>query len=285
MKKLSSAALAMVSCAAVCGLYGPARGDLSVALAPSQDVTLFGSGAAANNTGSGPGMFVGSDGTSPKRGIIEFNVSAIPAGAHITSATLTLTLGMWAGETSQGTGGDQTSRTLRLYDVTRGWNPSLQGTTLGTATFPSSGFAGTGHGYSPDAGDATWNYAMYNTVPWSTPGGDFATVESADAVVSENQNGAYSWSSTQMALDVQGWLDGTLANDGWLLKNDTESATQSFRAFYTEEGAVEQHVAPYAPSLVVTYVMVPEPASLAIWALVVPWMLMDRGRRRMLGRR
>ena len=240
-------------------LAGFARADLIVNIPAAQDVTLFGGSDATNNdTSSGPGMFVGSDPSNPKRGIIEFNVPAyVPAGATITSATLTLYLGQVAGS-GGGTGsGDSTPRTIRLFDVTRAWN----GSTLGTTGHAGPGFGGTGHGFTPpNTGDATWNYAMFSSVPWTTPGGDFSATESADAVVSQTVNSPYSWTSPQMALDVQNWLNGTLPNYGWLLKNDSESLSQTFRAFYTREGAVVQSVPQFAPNLAVSYT-VPEPAS------------------------
>ncbi len=249
--------------------------DISKTIGASQDVTLFGgSDATTNNTSSGPGMFVGSDGTSPKRGIVEFDIADnVPAGATITSATLTLYLGMVAGSGGgMGGGADATPRTIRLFDVTTAWNPTTLGTTGKT------GIGGTGHGFDapgvtpagPNAGDATWNWAKYNQVQWSTAGGDFASTESADALVSQSVGTGYTWTSTQMAANVQAWLNGTMANDGWLLKNDTENVA-SFRAFYTAEGAVELNVPLLAPSLTITYTAaVPEPASLMLLAAAMP---------------
>jgi hypothetical protein len=68
----------------------------------------------------------------------------------------------------------------------------------------------------------------------------FASTESADTLVGKNVNAVYTWgSTTQMAADVQAWLDGT-TNDGWLLKSDAETGQITFRAFYTREGAIEQ---------------------------------------------
>jgi hypothetical protein len=235
-----------------------------VAVIPAlQDATLFGASPTNNNSSSGPGMFVGSDGmNNPKRGLIEFDIPAfVPAGATITSASLSLVLGMVAG----GGGGmaDQTPRTIRLFDVTTNWS----GGTNGTTGFPGPGFGTTGQGFAPNPGDVTWNFAKFNTVPWNTPGGggDFVTTESADTVVSQTLGGTYTWGSTaQMVTDVQGWLDGTSPNFGWLLKNDSEGSSTTFRAFYTREGAVEQNVPQDAPELTVTFIgpaAVPEPST------------------------
>jgi hypothetical protein len=242
--------------------------DLIVDVPALQDATLFG-GSAVNNSSSGPGMFVGADGQSqPRRGLIEFNIPAyVPSNATITGATLTLYLGQVAGAGGSGNGGDQTPRTIRLFDVTTAW----AGSTNGTTGFPGPGFGGTGQGFPANIGDATWNNAKYNTITWNTPGGggDFVTTESADTLVGQSVNSAYSWGPTaQMIADVQGWLDGTLPNYGWLLKNDSETGQTTFRAFYTRDGAIEQGVPQFAPDLVVSFVVpAPEPSSLGIFAV------------------
>ena len=244
---------------------GPAAwADVIVNIPALQDATLFG-GSAANNSSSGPGMFVGSDGQSrPKRGLIEFHIPAyVPSDATITSAALKLYLGQVAGS-GGGSSGDPTPRTIRLFDVTTAW----AGSTNGTTGFPGPGFGGTGQGFPANIGDATWNDAKYNTIPWNTPGGggDFVSTESADTVVGQSLNAAYNWGSTApMVSDVQAWLDGTSPNYGWLLENDSEALQTTFRAFYTREGAIEQGVPQFAPDLTVAYLVpVSEPPALGL---------------------
>jgi hypothetical protein len=146
-----------------------------------------------------------------------------------------------------------TPQTIRLFDVTTPW----LGGTNGTTGFPGPGFGGTGQGFAPNTGDVTWNFAKYNALLWNTPGGggDFVSTESADAVVGQKLNTAYVWGSTaQMVSDVQGWLDGSLPNFGWLLENASETIPTTFRAFYTREGAIEQSVPQFAPELIVSFV-------------------------------
>jgi len=245
------------------------RADVMVEIPASQDATLFGASPTNNNSSSGPGMFVGADGMgNPKRGLIEFNIPAfVPAGATITGASLSMVLGQVAGA-------DSTPRTIGLFDVTTNW----AGGTNGTTGFPGPGFGGTGQGFAPNPGDVTWNFAKFNTVPWNTPGGggDFVATRSGATVVSQNLNTPYIWDSTaQMVADVQGWLDGTLSNFGWLLKNDSEGSPTTFRAFYTREGAIEQNVPQFAPELTVDFIAavpVPQPSpwgTAAIGALAV----------------
>jgi hypothetical protein len=244
---------------------GPsAWADVIVNIPAFQDATLFG-GSAADNSSSGPGMFVGSDGQGrPKRGLIEFDIPAyVPSNATITSAVLTLYLGQVAGS-GGGSSGDPTPRTIRLFDVTTAW----AGSTNGTTGFPGPGFGGTGQGFPANIGDATWNDAKYNTIPWNTPGGggDFVSTESADTVVGQSLNAAYNWGSTApMVSDVQAWLDGTSPNYGWLLENDSEALLTTFRAFYTREGAIEQGVPQFAPDLTVAYLVpVSEPPAFGL---------------------
>lgn len=62
----------------------PVRADVIV-IPELQAATLFGASAANNNSSSGPGIFVGSDGAgNPKRGLIEFNIAgSLPSDATI----------------------------------------------------------------------------------------------------------------------------------------------------------------------------------------------------------
>jgi hypothetical protein len=77
----------------------PVRADVMVDIPALQDATLFGASLSNNNSSSGPGMFVGSDGMgNSKRGVIQFDISAfVPSNATITSASLSLVLGRVAG--------------------------------------------------------------------------------------------------------------------------------------------------------------------------------------------
>src|ERR1700722_18010451 len=243
-------------------LAHPASADV-VMIPALQDATLFGASSTSNNSSSGPGMFAGADGMgNPKRGLIEFDIPAfVPAGATITSASLSLVLGQVAGT-------DSTPRTIGLFDVTTNWS----GGTNGTTGFPGPGFGGTGQGFAPNSGDATWNFSQYDTIPWNTPGGggDFVSTESAATVVNQDLNTPYVWGSTaQMVADVQGWLDGAVPNFGWLLKNDSEGNPTTFRAFYTSEGAIEQGVPQFAPVLTVNFDEHVAVAESSTWAMLL----------------
>ncbi len=252
---------------------GFSRASTIVHIPIFQDITIFGDGDVEHNA-SGPGLFVGSDPANRKRAMIEFNVGAfIPTGAQITNVTLTMYVGQVAGSGGgSGSGGDSTPRTIRLFDVSQAWNASTNG--LPGAT----GFGGTGHGATPHTGEATWDWAKFNQVAWTNAGGDFSSTESADLAVGQILGGSgYTWgSTTQMVTDVQGWLDGTLPNNGWLLKNDSENLPTTFRAFYSAEGAAELAGASgFAPKLTVTF-NVPEPSSAFALLLALPLLLLRR---------
>lgn len=64
-----------------------------------------------------------------------------------------------------------------------------------------------------------------------------------------------------MVADVQLWLNSPLQNDGWILKANLESATQSFRAFFTRNAPN----ASFRPALTITFV--PEPTALVSFAI------------------
>src|SRR5579863_6455678 len=84
-----------------------------------KDNTIF-QNNTSNSDGGGPGMFAGTNGTSsPRRGLIEFNVAAkVPAGATITSVQLELFLGQIAGS---GGGGGSGTFNIGLYKVAEAW--------------------------------------------------------------------------------------------------------------------------------------------------------------------
>ena len=237
----------------------------TVSIGASQDATLLGgTDAVPNNSLADPGIFVGTDGQdNPKRGLIEFDIAGnLPAGATVFSAMLQLTVGQVAGS-GGGTGGFTTSGfTIDLFDETQLWG---QPTNFVGAT----SFGGHGHGAAPDNGDATWNYAFYNSnlalaTPWNASGGNWnaSQVPSASTNVLGTAGKTFTWSSPQMASDVQGWLDNPSSNDGWLLRNEDETDSTDFRAFWGWQGAANNHAPATAPSLTITYI-VPEPQS--VW--------------------
>jgi RHS repeat-associated protein len=68
---------------------------------------------------------------------------------------------------------------------------------------------------------ATWN-TYDGTNSWTTPGGDFSGTAAATTNGIAATGVWYSWSPTTL---VQGWVNGTIANDGLIVKEPTENVT------------------------------------------------------------
>jgi len=82
--------------------------------------------------------------------------------------------------------------------------------------------------------DATLRHRFFDTIFWTTEGGDFSATVSASQSV--GPVGVYTWSSSQMRADVQSWLDDPASNFGWLVLGD-ESDILTAKRFDTRESA------------------------------------------------
>ena len=106
-----------------------------------------------------------------------------------------------------------------------------------------------GAGVAATTGDATWNARFYdasNPTNWTTAGGVFNATASATSTVGTTL-GSYSWTSPQMAADVQSWFAAPANNNGWILVGD-ESASSTARVFDSREGS-----ASVQPKLLISY--------------------------------
>ena len=103
------------------------------------------------------------------------------------------------------------------------------------------------------ANQVTWN-AYATGQSWQTGGGrgvdDIAAVDSASLDVNETP-GYKSWSDAQLIADVQGFVDGSVANHGWLLYRDDALADEQWRTFR----ATENSTAATRPYLEVTWAL------------------------------
>jgi hypothetical protein len=156
-----------------------------------------------------------------RRGLFLADLSSIPSGSTISSATLSLYLRSIAS-------GDNT---VSGYRSKRAW---LEGTGTGNAT---------GDG-------ATW--ATYNgTNSWQTAGGMGANDAESDAITARATTVAEGVGSKAFTLDtakVSGWVDGTFANNGLLLKSGTEDSASNC-SWYSAEHSTSS----LRPSWVVEY--------------------------------
>ncbi|MFA6456511.1 MAG: T9SS type A sorting domain-containing protein, partial [Bacteroidota bacterium] len=116
--------------------------------------------------------------------------------------------------------------TVELKKVNAAWGE-------GTSVASSGG----GQGGAASTNDVTWTHRLFDTQNWSSPGGDFSSVVSSS--VSISGLGTYEWPSTaQMVADVQGWLNDSSVNFGWIIIGD-EVHNQSAKRFDSRTSLTE----------------------------------------------
>ena len=213
-----------------------ARGA-TVTLSAARDTTLYESATGALSNGGGDYLFTGNTAQSAsvntRRALIGFDIaSTIPAGATITSVTLTLTLTQAS---------DPDLENIFIYRVSQSWAEDAAN---------ASGNEGAGAPSTP--GDTTWLRTGIGANTWATPGGDFAAASSASTAVGDP--GVYTWSGAGLVADVQGMLDSPGSDFGWILLGD-ESGSGTAQRFNSRQNASGP------PSLQVIYTPVPEPAT------------------------
>jgi hypothetical protein len=206
----------------------------TLAITSVDDNTLIEDPNGSWSNGAGLNFYVGRVGANGggglRRGVIKFDVSAIPAGSTIQSVTLKLQCSKV---------GSSTPQNIVLKRL--------------LAAFGEGGSSAFGGGGAPSqAGDATWLHRSYPTVFWTTPGGEF--VASASGTKSVGAPGSYTWASTpEMVADVQSWLASPSTNFGWLVQGN-ESTMQSVKRFDAHETSGSTK-----PLLTVTYAPPPPP--------------------------
>lgn len=235
--KMRAALLATALTAALCA--SPAHAA-NITLSPIRDNSIY---AENNNSNALGNIFVGRtagvSGTSIRRGLLEFDIAGnLPAGSVINSVTLTLQI--------LGAGPAAGSDILELHPLLADWG---EGTS-----------SGTGPGALPTTNDATWNFRLFSTASWATPGGDFGptsgttTLGAASTATLSSQPG--------MVANVQNWLDTPGANFGWLMRYSNETTPSTARYFGSRESAPASR-----PALAIDYTVVPEPGSLTLLAI------------------
>src|SRR5215472_10271094 len=188
-----------------------------IVINPSKDNTLYEYDPAEGDHSNGAGFhfFAGENAMGElRRGVLAFDVAgAIPAGSTITAVSLTLNMSM----TPAGL------ETVELHKLLADWGE-------GTSHAPM----GEGDGAPATPNDATWRHRFFDTIFWTSEGGDFSATVSASQSV--GGIGQYTWTSAQMVADVQSWLDDPASNFGWLVLGD-ESAAATAKRFDTRESA------------------------------------------------
>ena len=184
---------------------------------PSKDNTLYEYDPAEGDHSNGAGFhfFAGENGMGElRRGVLAFDIAgSIPPGSTITAVSLSMNMSM----TPTG------AVTVELHKLLADWGE-------GTSHAPM----GEGDGAPATPNDATWRHRFFDSVFWTTQGGDFSATVSASQSV--DVIGQYTWNSAQMVADVQSWLNNPASNFGWLVLGD-ETAIATAKRFDTRESA------------------------------------------------
>ena len=190
-QRISKLLLALILVALLGGAPGVAIADI-VNINPIKDNTLYEFDAAEGDTSNALGnhFFAGETAMGElRRGVLAFDIAGnIPEGSTILGVTLSLNMSR--------TGLD-TARTVELHKVLADWGE-------GTSVAPGE----EGDGAPATTNDATWRHRFFDTIFWTTEGGDFSATVSASQSV--GAVGMYMWSSPQMIGDVQSWLNNPI---------------------------------------------------------------------------
>jgi uncharacterized protein (TIGR03118 family) len=228
-------------------LVGPRVAGAAVANLTVTDDTFINSGSPDNNAGATAWFDAGTDGIGGvRRGLLRFDVSTIPAGSTITSATVQLTVVKVPGNSS-------VNSTFDLFRLLVDWN---EGSKTGNNGAPAS------------ADEATWNARMKGAANWTAPGAksDAVATASASTAVGSANNAKYSWGGSGVVADVQAWVDNPSQNFGWLLASRSESSRRSVRGFASRQsganvGTLAVNYTPAPPANVPPTVSISNPAD------------------------
>jgi len=226
---------------ALTGSAFPAARAATLVLTPVADAVIYESTATAN--GSGEFLLAGRTNQatgSSRRSLLRFDLTAVPADAEITSASLQ----------------------LFLFDVTTApTNLSLYRLTTAWTAGPSDPIGNESAGLAATIGDVTWHFASFEQSPWTHQGGDTAPAASATQSIT-SPSASYSWESPTLLSDLQSWLAQPDQNFGWLLRDD-ELTPQTAKRFASSRHPDSHH----RPQLTIVFSPIPEPAPATFLAV------------------
>lgn len=227
-----------------------------VTLSATRDAAIYESFDGSLGNGAGRYLFAGKNNQNrARRSLLHFDIAgALPSGATITAARLTLNMSQSAGGAS----------TISLHRSLSDWT-----------TGSSDPADPEGSGTTALVGDATWLFSSADGsgggTAWSIAGGDFNAAASASVLTSAV--GLYSLSSAQLIADIASFASNPNANFGWFLLGD-ESILGNARRFDSSEGG---ELGGIAPTLEIEFTAVPTPGAISLLALAS---VLARSRRR-----
>lgn len=186
----------------------------TIIIEATKDNTIYSDKPENGSNGSGDYLFAGiTDKGNTRRALVQFDLGSIPAETIIDSVYLTLQI------SKSGVG----EKVVKIHKLTGNWGEA-----------GSAAPAQEGQGAEAENGDATWNYAFFNTTEWNTSGGDFESIATASAAA--GNSGALNFTSDELTSQINGWLSDAGTNFGWIVIGD-ESDDRSTKRFYSRENA------------------------------------------------
>ena len=219
-----------------------------ITLVPAHDTSLIQVQPNRNNGGEAWFLAGTTQNGTRNRGLLQFDLSGIPANAIITSASLSI-------EVTRVPGCGFSISSFSLHRMLVSWGEG------GQIAIDNNG----GQGAPAAPGEATWNNRFFGGAAWSAPGGaadaDFTADPSASAFIYGTGDSPYDFNGPMMLADVQDWLYHPQSNFGWMFLSDDEITTFTARRFGSRED-------PNAwPQLTIQFEPVPEPGTMALVAL------------------
>ena len=209
----------------------PASGSYSQI--PSQDSYMENGGNANRNYGACNQVFVDREAAKPDRAVLKWDLSSIPVGSTVSSASITLTLD------ANAPGQDMSTD---VHRVTNDWTQGV-------------GVCGGTNNTTVNWNNRTGINPTFTG--WTTAGGDFnATVENTQTLLHTwNAGQTVTWSVANM---VQGWINGTNNNYGAIFKATSETGGNNVYKFASAENATSAR----RPILNINYITPPVCSSI-----------------------
>lgn len=220
----------VVALAGVLGAARDASAQATMVFSPDRDNTIYEDVLGGASNGAGDHIFAGRTNNGQKRrALVRFDLSLIPPGSTIVSASLRLHLSQ--ARTDSG------NQTVTLHRCLSDWGEGASDAEIGE-----------GGGAGPIAPDATWIHRKYPDQFWTAVAGDFVSAPSASAVVGTVLDTYHTWSGAGVVANVQQWVNDGSGNFGWFLVG-AEGAARTAKRFDSREN----DTVAYRPQLTVTF--------------------------------